>query len=345
MPNAKHTSTRDTWPLVSIVTPFYNTAAYLRECIDSVLAQTYCNWEYILLDNCSTDGSLEIAAQYAKKDGRIRVVSNSSFLGQVENYNRALRLISPESKYCKIVQADDWIYPECLDEMVALADRHPSVGLVSSYQLAGTSLEGAGLSYENAVVPGRMACRLHLLEGKFLFGSPTSILMRSDLVRKRDLFYSQASIHEDTEACYEILQEYDFGFVHKVLSYSRADNPSITTLVRDFNPKGLDKLIIVRKYGPIFLNKEEYGTCLSRAERNYFRGLSKGLFTWRSKKYWDYHRAGLQTIGCPLLCWPLVKQTVWTLVDLIFNPKKTIGEVVKSMRDAWFQRFFKISQK
>jgi len=48
-------------PLVSVVTPFYNTQAFLPECIESVLRQSYENWEYLLVDNCSTDGSGEIA--------------------------------------------------------------------------------------------------------------------------------------------------------------------------------------------------------------------------------------------------------------------------------------------
>ena len=53
-------------PFVSIVSPVYNEAEYLAECIDSVLAQTYQNWDYTIVDNCSTDGSVEIAQRYAK---------------------------------------------------------------------------------------------------------------------------------------------------------------------------------------------------------------------------------------------------------------------------------------
>jgi glycosyltransferase involved in cell wall biosynthesis len=56
-------------PLVSIVTPFYNTRDYLRECMESVLRQTYENSEYVLVDNCSTDGLSEIAADYASLAG------------------------------------------------------------------------------------------------------------------------------------------------------------------------------------------------------------------------------------------------------------------------------------
>ena len=101
----------DSQPLVSVVTPFYNTEGYLSECIESVLKQSYDNFEYILSNNCSTDRSSEIAEEYAKQDHRVRLISNGEFLDQVKNYNRALRYISPQSKYCKIVQADDWIIP------------------------------------------------------------------------------------------------------------------------------------------------------------------------------------------------------------------------------------------
>src|ERR1700739_3466819 len=104
-------------PLVSVVTPFFNTAPYLAECIESVLAQSYTHFEYILLDNCSTDGSSEIAASYAS-DPRIHLIRCTEFVSQLPNYNRALKKISNSSVYCKIVQADDWIFPECLQLMV-----------------------------------------------------------------------------------------------------------------------------------------------------------------------------------------------------------------------------------
>ena len=208
-------------PLVSVVTPFYNTADYLRECIESVFAQTYTNFEYLLVDNQSTDGSAEIAAHYAKRDPRIRLIRNAEFVGQIRNYNEALRQVSSEARYVKMVLADDYIFPECLERMVAVAESHPTVAIVASYYLEGRYVCGSGIEWPTECIPGRIASRLHLLEGRFLFGTPTTLLYRADLVRSREPFYSESSMHEDTELCHEVLADADLGFVHQVLSFSR----------------------------------------------------------------------------------------------------------------------------
>ena len=73
-------------PLVSIVTPVFNGELYLEECIQSVLAQPYENWEYIIVNNCSTDRSLAIAEKYAEKDARIKIFSNKQLLPIMKNF-------------------------------------------------------------------------------------------------------------------------------------------------------------------------------------------------------------------------------------------------------------------
>ena len=117
-------------PLVSVVTPVYNGGQWLRECIESVLAQRYQNWRYTIVNNCSTDDSREIAADYARQDARLRVHDNPDFLPIIDNHNHAVALIEADSVYCKPLMADDWLYPECLQEMVGCAVAHPAVGLV-----------------------------------------------------------------------------------------------------------------------------------------------------------------------------------------------------------------------
>ncbi len=317
---------------VSVVTPFYNTGQYLEECIQSVLAQSFKDFEYILVNNCSTDNSLAIAQKYADADSRIRLFSNDRFLNQVQNYNRSLALVSQESRYCKMVQADDWIYKHCLEEMVALADTDARIGIVSSYRLAGRQVKEVGLDCRESVLPGRAVCRKQLLEACHFFGSPSTLLFRSDIVRSRRPFYAEGRLHEDTEACYEILEDCDFGFVHQVLSFSRTENDSIMSSTRRFNPALLDKLIIVRKYGRNCLDPDEFAACWRSHESRYLRYLAESALRFRGRDFWDYHIKGLATAGYRLSSIRLAAQLVLVVIDLVLNPKHTMTRALRAFR-------------
>src|ERR1700721_3289868 len=142
-------------PLVMLLTPVFNGEEFLRECIESVLAQTYSHGEYLIVNNRSTDRTLEIAQEYAGKDPRIRIHDNVDFLPRMQNINNAFRRTSSESKFCKMVLADDWIFPECLEKMISLAENHPSVGIVGAYGLAGTRVLLHALPYPSPLVGGR----------------------------------------------------------------------------------------------------------------------------------------------------------------------------------------------
>src|SRR5260370_34854571 len=100
-------------PLVSVVTPVYKGASYLKECIESVLAQTYSHWEYIIINNCSTDNTLEIACEYAKKYSIIRVHNNTEFLGVIANNTLAFSPMYPPASYCKVFSANGFTLPAC----------------------------------------------------------------------------------------------------------------------------------------------------------------------------------------------------------------------------------------
>jgi glycosyltransferase involved in cell wall biosynthesis len=287
-------------PLVSIVTPFYNTREFLAECIESVLRQTYENWEYVLVDNCSTDGSSDLAEHYASRfPDKIRLIHTESFLSQVQNYNFALTCMSANSVYCKMVQADDWLFPDCVRSMAEVAEEHPSVGIVATYQLEGEFRLG-GLPYPSPEVPGRVACRLYLLEGRYLFGSPTSLLLRSEAVRSRNPFYDERyAPFEDGHVCFELLKAWDFGFVHQVLTYSRWDNGGITSGVRQFELVPFLHLTMLVAHGRDYLSGEEYHRCLKRAEREYFLHLTKSACALHpeSREFWEFHRSGLASIN------------------------------------------------
>jgi glycosyltransferase involved in cell wall biosynthesis len=284
-------------PLVSVVTPFFNTAEFLRECIESVLAQTYRQFEYLLVDNQSTDGSAAIAAEYAAKDSRVRLIHNPRFVGQVPNYNGALRHVVPGSKYVKVVQADDWIFPECLERMIAVGEAHPNAAIISSYRLRGREVSGGGIGWPTECVSGRSAARMQLLDGRFVFGSPTTLLYRADLLAKRDPFYSETSLHDDSDLCYEVLADADFGFVHQVLSFSRVGNSGNLTAIDTFFWTLLDSYMTLRKFGPTFLAQEELATLMRSVRAEYLRILGESRLLGREPEFWRYHQRGLATVG------------------------------------------------
>ena len=302
-------------PLVSIVTPVYNTEKYLAECTEGVLAQTYENWEYVIVNNCSTDRSLEIAQHYAQQDDRIRVYSNDKFLSQFQNWNHTMRQISRESKYCKVVHADDWLFPECIARMVEVAEAYPSVGIVSAYRLDEDRVGLDGLPYPSTFMPGREICRLSLLGGPWVFGSPSSLLIRSDIVRSRDPFYDESILHSDTEACFDILQNCDFGFVHQMLTFTRRHNESLTSLTNSFNTRRLAVLTVLLRYGPIYLEAEEYKKQLQLDLEGYYRFLARSIFELKGREFWDFHKKELRRLGYPLNTVRLIRALLFELSD------------------------------
>lgn len=294
-------------PLVSIVTPVYNTAEYLRDCIESVLAQTYQNWEYTIVDNCSTDGSSKIAHEYAARNPKIRVFDNPQFLSALANHNTALRQISPASKYCKVVFGDDWLFPECLEKMVAVAEANPSVGLVGAYCLEGEQVICTGLPYTRKVVSGREICRQHLLNRLHLFGSANSVLYRCDLVRSREHFYDEANIHADTEVCFALLRSCDFGFVHQVLTFTRIRPGSLNTVSAERHSYFGGMLQVLGQHGAYYLTQAELDAYRTKHLAEYYRFLGKCLWLGRDKAFWDYHKNQLKEAGLnfsrPRLFW------------------------------------------
>ncbi len=288
-------------PLVSVVTPFYNTEAHLEECIESVLVQTYRDFEYILVNNCSTDRSVEIVERYAARDSRIRFLHNEGFVPQLRNYNQALRRISPDSRYFKMVQADDWIFPRCLEAMVAVAEAHPAVGVVSSWRLVGDKVGPQfgpqGVPRTKTVMSGREAIRLNLINDVFLFGSQTTVMVRSDIVRARQPFYGEEDFFADSNAIYEILTDHDFAFVHEVLSFSRLERDSIGGGVKSYEPLILDRLRRLKSFGPRYLSADEYSRYLREHERAYRRFLAEAWLRRREPAFWEFHRKGLAAVG------------------------------------------------
>lgn len=319
-------------PRVSVVTPVYNGEKLLETCIRSVLAQTHTNFDYTIVNNCSSDRTLEVAQDYASRDERIRVHDNDEFLSVVDNHNKAFSLISDDSVYTKCVGADDWLFPHCIAEMVKVAEEHPTVGMVSSYVLAGKRVAWDGLPYPSTFVKGSEICRMRLLDGLKVFGGPSSSLLRSSTVREKQPFYTLNNYHGDNDAYLHVLQKHDFGFVHQVLTFLwKGEDSATTSFLERVNSYLLGDIEELRAFGDVYLSPAERERCLRRATRRYYRFLAETRLK-RDDEAWQYHRERTQELGTPIDPLKLSGYIVAALGDRLLNPKRTL--------EGLFQRLF-----
>ena len=163
-------------PRVSVLLTAYNRAPYIASSIESVLSQTFGDFELLITDNCSTDGSFDIAKQYEALDSRVRVVQNERNIGQFGNRNRAAELA--RGSLLKFHDSDDLMYPHCLAVMVPMLLSEPRAGFGLS----------SGMSWTGGPCPmlltPRMAYQREFFgQGLFMCG-PSGALFRAEVFRQ-----------------------------------------------------------------------------------------------------------------------------------------------------------------
>lgn len=319
-------------PFVSVITPCYNGADFIGECIESVLKQTYDNFEYLLVNNCSSDTTLEIMQEYAAKDSRIRVYDNTEFFDVMVNHNHAMSFMSPDSVYCKCVSADDWLFPDCLRQMVGLAVDHPNVGVVCTYSIEGRRILFQGLDYHQSVVDGRELCRETLLGRQpYVLGAPTSLLYRSDLIRAAngEFFpWAKGNPHADTSAVYQALQHSDFGFVHQILTYTRVHAASETSQSFAFGRINRALLADMKRFGHLYLTPDEYKEYLQIATDKYYDWLVAALMENSfDQAYLERQRKELASSDLELDTSELARAGLRRGVELVLHPFVTMKKI------------------
>lgn len=152
------------------------------------------------------------------------------------------------------------------------------------------------------MLTGREACRHHLLHNAYLFGTPSTVMYRADVVRARSpRFFPDDRIFFDTEAAFRILATHDLGFVHQILSFSRTQPGAISDRLRQFNDRFMDRLVTMHSYGPALLDADEYEHHMNKAERVFYEGLGRQWLLervqGRSEEFWAFQKRGLSGIG------------------------------------------------
>jgi glycosyltransferase involved in cell wall biosynthesis len=204
-------------PKVSVLIPVYNGGKYLAECIESVLAQDFTDYEVLIADDHSTDDSLELAQQYAAKDNRVRSWKNPRNLGLVANFNCCLR--EARGEYIKYISQDDKLLsPETLRLMAKTLDDDDTISMVgsASYVLDDQSRKLELRRYfKDGVMDGKIALLRCLERSANLIGEPSvTMYRRRQTERGMDERYRQLV---DLELWTHLLEQGQFAYLSEPL--------------------------------------------------------------------------------------------------------------------------------
>lgn len=222
-------------PLVTVTIPMYNNERFIRQTIESILDQTYTNFELLIYDDNSTDGSYEIAASF--KDPRLRVFKNERNLGPEGNWNRSINEV--RGKYVKLVCGDDVLYPDCLEKQVAVFEKNPCSGisLVCS-QRTIIDPEGKSLIKKiNLVDKGRHKAvdvtRKLIRMGTNILGEPACGLYPSSLLPYTHGYSARVPYTIDLEFWMQLLRLGDLYMIDESLCAFRISDESWSSRIGD----------------------------------------------------------------------------------------------------------------
>jgi glycosyltransferase involved in cell wall biosynthesis len=277
-------------PLVSICIPAYNTSRYLRECLNSALAQTFADFEVVLVDNASTDETSAIAEEYALHDPRIRCYRNEKNLGVIGNWNRCIGLARGE--WIKFLCADDWLEPTCLARMVTAASAEVLVVVAAERLAFGQEVPEQAkqnhLRYwtDHSLLPRRFQGQSHIPARAFArlvaedptfncVGSPNALMIR----RKAFEHFGRANpdliTHDDWELCARFAVQRGLCYVEEPLANFRQHHSalSVTAFTQHrFKMEIIAPLIIRHEvaYAPVYAPVREAAKgCFPRINLRY----------------------------------------------------------------------------
>lgn len=247
-------------PLVSVCIPAYNSEKYIGEAIESVLTQTYKNFELIILDDVSTDNTLKIARSY--DDERIKVIENPKNLGLVKNFAELLKHAS--GKYFKLLCNDDLLMPNALEAEVRILEKYPDVSVVtgSSFVIDG---DGKVVIKRNCYkkdtkINGMKFSKKTFNIGRNLFGEPTVTMFRTQQAKEADIYNDESVLFcNDWDACVYLTYVGNVFYLSNPIAKFRISANSTTVRMTKSKSKRIFGCSIAmlekhRKYGKIKLN-------------------------------------------------------------------------------------------
>lgn len=264
----------------SICIPTYNGARHLRECLESAISQTHKAIEVLCIDDCSCDNTLELLNEYASRDNRIRIISNSRNLGLVQNWNECIA--QSKGKWIKFLFQDDVIEPNCIQEMINAGEKsaRPLVvarrdfifentppSIVAKYEKFTTTISmdtASGGQFDlSPQYVSRLALRFH---SENFIGEPTSTLILRDIFEQIGYFNSSMIQLCDLEFFLRVGTNYGLAYIPETLAHFRIHSQSTTSKnssENEFLKDTIDPLLLYRE----FAFSEHYAALRAEAEK------------------------------------------------------------------------------
>jgi len=191
-------------PLLSIVLPVYNTAKYLEQCIDSILSQTFKDFELLAIDDCSTDNSLQILRQYEQKDSRVQIFRAINRGGQAKARNSVIE--QARGEYIGFVDSDDYLEASMYERMLAEAIENEAEIVVCGHYSTDENgnRKPCQAIRERRVLTGIEATK-EVLRDEKIFSFPWDKIYRAELWE--GVRFPVGVVYEDTATTFRVFEK------------------------------------------------------------------------------------------------------------------------------------------
>ncbi|MDA8101141.1 MAG: glycosyltransferase family 2 protein [Nitrospiraceae bacterium] len=223
-------------PSLTIGIPTFNRAGYLEQAVQSVLDQSFRDFELLIVDNASTDATADVARKLQERDSRVRYVRNETNLGMTGNWARIAELAA--APHLKYLMDDDLLLPGCLERFWDAAQRHPSCTLVAClprYFSVTVVADGDALRYApEAPIPGKTMIE-YLNQWCNQIGCPTNVMFRTEALAQIRTFWSRSKEiwAPDLKAFVDALDQGDFYCINSPLVAIRVHSQSLSSTTHD----------------------------------------------------------------------------------------------------------------
>lgn len=231
---------QDKTPKISVIMAVYNGEKYLRESIESILNQTYKDFEFIIVDDGSTDQTGELLKEHQRNDPRVKIITNSQNIGLTKSLNKAIRIA--KGRYIARQDGDDVSLSQRLEKQIEFLKKNPEIKILGTFAY-GINQKGELLRKEIPPVSPQKVKKNHIKRNSFIH---TSIIIEKETLNKVGLYYNER---------FKTSQDYELWF--RVLKIAQGANLPLFLVKKRYLPEMISlKKEKIQLKNTLFLQKQ-----------------------------------------------------------------------------------------